>query len=155
MAGPTMLAGPVTRPAQPPDDDSIRRQLAAAVPAERIPLLLGLARKLWLTEPAQARPLLEQALADAATTDDMKARAKAASMLSELCRKSGDAAASERYCREVFAAASALGDPRTEATGHNLLGMLMQERGSYPEALASFRRCLELGRRTGYAPAEQ
>jgi tetratricopeptide (TPR) repeat protein len=116
---------------------------------------MALAEKLWLTEPAQARPLLEQALADTATAGDTKARAKAASMLSELCRKSGDAAASERYCRDVFSAARALGDLRVEASGHNLLGMLMQERGAYPEALASFQRCLELGRRTGYTPAEQ
>ena len=136
--------------------EALRQQLAAAAtPSERVKATLLLAEELWLTAPAEARPLLEQAVSGAEAAGETKDGARAASMLSELLRRAGDLNGSTRYAEVVLAAARTTGDQRIRAGGLNLVGMVHQERGAYQQALECFEQCLRLSRETGFAPGEQ
>jgi DNA-binding NtrC family response regulator/tetratricopeptide (TPR) repeat protein len=136
--------------------DNLRRQLAAAAtPSERVKATLLLAEELWLTAPAEARPLLEQVVSGAEANGETKDGARAASMLSELLRRAGDVEASARYAEVVLEAARTTGDERIRVGGLNLVGMVHQERGAYQQALECFEQCLRLSRETGYTQGEQ
>ena len=129
---------------------ALRTQLASATtPAERVKTTLLLAEDLWLGDPGAARPLFEQAIAEAETAGDRKFGARAASMLSELLRRAGDLDASARYAEVVLETARTTGDQRIRASGLNLVGMIHQERGQHQRALECFEEFLLLSRETG------
>jgi DNA-binding NtrC family response regulator/tetratricopeptide (TPR) repeat protein len=128
---------------------------SAATPGERAKARLELAEETWLKTPADAAPLLELALSDAREAGDPRCQARAASMLGELLRRSGDLDGSARYAELVLDAADAVGDRRTRASGLNLLGMISQERGEFDRAITSFEQALELSRETGFSDGEE
>jgi DNA-binding NtrC family response regulator/tetratricopeptide (TPR) repeat protein len=127
----------------------------AATPAERVKAELQLADKLWLSDPTAATPLLEHVVAESGRTGQTADGGRAASILSEMLRRSGDLDASSRYAELVFKAADATGDRRVRASGLNLIGMIHQERGELQPALDRFEEFLRLSRETGFGKGER
>jgi DNA-binding NtrC family response regulator/tetratricopeptide (TPR) repeat protein len=135
---------------------TLRERVAlAATPAERVKAELQLADKLWLRDPSAAKPFLEHVVAESGRTGQTADGGRAASILSEMLRRSGDLDASSRYAELVFKAADATGDRRVRASGLNLIGMIHQERGELDRALECFEGFLKLSRETGFMDGEQ
>ena len=63
---------------------------SALTPAKRVEATLALGEELWLSDPVAARPLLEQVLADADAAGRASDGGRAAYMLGELLRRTGD-----------------------------------------------------------------
>jgi len=131
------------------------RAESAATRADRVKTELLLAEELWLKDPASAKPLLTQAFADAGATGATTDWLRAASMLSELLRRSGDLDGSARHAELILRIAKTTGDKRTRATGLNLVGMIHQERGELQRALECFEEFLQASRDSGFAQGER
>ncbi|HTW90620.1 MAG TPA: sigma 54-interacting transcriptional regulator [bacterium] len=126
---------------------ALRAQLAAATtPAERVEAALLLAEALWLSDPVEARPLLEQVLAEADAAARLKEKGRAAYMLGELLRRAGDLDGAARCAETVFQVADATADRRVRASGLNLLGIIHREHGELQSALDYFKQLLEASR---------
>lgn len=135
---------------------TLREQVeSSATCAERSKAKLLQAERLWLSDPAASRPLFEQVVAEAATTGATADWLRAASMLSELLRRSGDLEGSARYAELILRMAGTTGDGRTRATGLNLIGMIHQERGELHIALERFEEFLQVSRETGFDEGER
>jgi len=128
---------------------------SAATPAERVRATFALAEELWLSDPAGARPLLEQVIAEADGASVAEFRVGAASILSELLRRAGDYDGSTRCAEMVLSAGVASGDRRNRATGLNLVGLIHQERGELRRALECFEESLRLSREAGFGLGER
>jgi DNA-binding NtrC family response regulator/tetratricopeptide (TPR) repeat protein len=127
----------------------------AATPAERVKARLQLGEELWVSDPASAKPLLEQVVAEADDVGQIKDGGRAASILSEMLRRAGDLDGSARYAAYVLKVADSTGEKQVRASGLNLVGLIHQERGEYQRALECFDEFLELSRETGFEKGEQ
>jgi DNA-binding NtrC family response regulator/tetratricopeptide (TPR) repeat protein len=128
---------------------------SAATPAERVKATLALAEELWLSDPAGARPLLEQVVAEADGAGVAESRLGALAILSELLRWAGDYDGSTRYAEMILEAGAASGDRRSRAIGLNLVGLVHSERGEQERARGCFEESLRLSRETGFGLGEQ
>ncbi|HTW92105.1 MAG TPA: sigma 54-interacting transcriptional regulator [bacterium] len=134
----------------------LRERLEYAVtPAERVRARLALAEELALTDPAAARPLLEQVVEEAEEAGGAESRLSAAAVLSDLLRWAGDYDGSMRYADMMLRAGVATDDRQNRATGLNLVGLIHQERGELEQALGCFEESLRLSRETGFGLGEQ
>jgi DNA-binding NtrC family response regulator/tetratricopeptide (TPR) repeat protein len=113
-----------------------------------------LADGLWLSDPAAAIPLLEQVVAEADAAGRPGDRRDAASRLSELLRRAGDLDGSARYAELIIKDSDTTGNRKTRACGLNLVGMIHEERGEYPLALACFEEFLQISREIGFGRGE-
>jgi transcriptional regulator with GAF, ATPase, and Fis domain len=128
---------------------------SAATPAERVEATLQLAEALWLSDPVAARPLLEQVLAEADAAGRTNDKGRAAYMLGELLRRSGDLDGATRCAELVFRVADAAADRRMRASGLNLLGIIHRERDELQAALDCFKEHLEISRHIGNEEGER
>ena len=128
---------------------------SAATPAERVEATMALAEEVWLKDPATVGPLLEQVVAEADAAGRLSDKGRAAYMLGELSRRSGDHDEAARYAETVFRVADATGDGRIRARGLNLVGTMHSERGDYLSALECFEQFLEISRQSGFGPGER
>ena len=128
---------------------------SAATPGERVEATLQLAEALWLSDPVAARPLLEQVLTEADAAGRIKDKGRAAYMLGELLRRSGDLDGATRCADIVFGVADATGDGRTRARGLNLVGTIHSGRGEYRSALEFFEEYLRISREIGFGKGER
>ena len=134
----------------------LRTKLAgAATQAERVQATLALAEELWLSDPAGAKPLLEQVVAEADAAGVAESRLGASAILSELLRWAGDYDGSMRHAEMIHEAGVAGGDLRNRATGLNLIGLIHQERGEQERARDCFEESLRLSREAGFGLGEQ
>jgi DNA-binding NtrC family response regulator/tetratricopeptide (TPR) repeat protein len=141
----------------PPDKlQQLRARVdSAATPAERVEAALLLAEELWLSDLVAARPLLELVVAEADTADRIKDKGKAAYMLGELLRRTGDLDGAAHCADTVFKVADATADRRARAKGLNLLGIIHRERSEFQPALDCFKELLEISRQIGYEQGER
>ena len=128
---------------------------SAATPAERVEATLLLAEELWLSDPVTVRPLLEQVVAEADAAGRPKDRGRAAYMLGELLRRSGDLDGASRYAETVFKVADATCDLRLRAYGLHLVGCLHGQRGEHQSALECFEEYLDISRQIGFGKGER
>ncbi|HTW91236.1 MAG TPA: sigma 54-interacting transcriptional regulator [bacterium] len=134
----------------------LRAQLAeATTPAERVKAKLLLAEELWLCDPAGAKPVLEQVIAEADAAGVPRSGFRAASILSELLRRAGDLDGSGRYAALLLKDADATGDRKDRGCALNLVGLILQERGEFQRARECFDEFLQLSRETGFERGEQ
>jgi DNA-binding NtrC family response regulator/tetratricopeptide (TPR) repeat protein len=134
----------------------LRKQVASAtMPAERVKATLALAEELWLSDPAGAKPLLEQVVTEADEAGVAECRLGASAILSELLRWSGDYDGSMRHAEMILKAGVADGNLQDRATGLNLVGLIHQERGEQERARECFEESLRLSRETGFGLGEQ
>ncbi len=129
--------------------------VAAATPAERVKGTMLLVDELWLSDPAAARPLLEQLVVEADAAGETKVWSRAATMLSESLRQAGDLEGSARYAELALRSADATGDRQRRACALNLIGMVHQERGEHGRALECFEEFLQISREIGFGRGEQ
>ncbi len=147
----------MTRETKPPDKlQQLRERVdSAATPAERVKATLALAEELYLSDPAGAKPLLEQVVAEADGAGAAESRLGALAILSELLRWAGDYDGSARYAEMILKAGMDDGGRRNRAIGLNLVGLIHSERGELERALESFEESLRLSRETGFGLGEQ
>ena len=88
---------------------------SAATPPERVKATMDLARELSLSDPAAARPLLEQLVAEADAAGETKIWSDAMETLSTLLRRGGDLDGSARHAELLLRSAGATGDRETRA----------------------------------------
>jgi hypothetical protein len=124
----------------PPDKLQALRDgvAAAATPAERVKATMDLARELSFSDPAAARPLLEQLVAEADVAGETKVWAKATNILSELLLRAGDIDGGARHAELLLRSAEATGDRETRAQALHLIGLVHRLRGEFRRALDSF-----------------
>jgi DNA-binding NtrC family response regulator/tetratricopeptide (TPR) repeat protein len=127
---------------------------AAGTPAERVKATMRLVDELWLSDPAAARPLLEQLVVEAEAAGDRTKWGRAVTMLSELLRNAGDLEGSGRYAELALKDADATGDLQGRGCALNLVGMLHQERGEFEPALGCFEEFLRISREIGFRRGE-
>ena len=141
----------------PPDKlQALRARVdSAATPAERVEATLAQAEALWLSDPVAARPLLEQVVAEADAAGRIKDGGRAAYMLGELLRRSGDLDGAARCAETVFKIADAAADRRMRASGLNLAGIIHRERDELQAALKCYREYLEISRQVGFEQGER
>jgi DNA-binding NtrC family response regulator/tetratricopeptide (TPR) repeat protein len=128
---------------------------SAKTPAERVEATLKLAEEIWLSDPVAVRPLLEQVVAEAEAAGRIKDKGRAAYMLGELLRRSGDLDGAGRYAETVFKVSYASGDLRLRASGLNLVGSMHWQRGEHQSALECFEEYLSISRQTGFGKGER
>jgi len=116
----------------------------AGSPSERIPLLLKLARYIWLVEPDRAGGFLREVLDGSTASGNHEAAAMAANMLAELARNAGDFESSSRLVEQALGSARAAGSRALEAASLNLVGKLHNHRGDYERAAECFENCRKL-----------
>jgi DNA-binding NtrC family response regulator/tetratricopeptide (TPR) repeat protein len=135
---------------------ALRVQLESAVtPAARVNATMLLVEELWLSDPAAARPLLEQLVVEAEAAGDGRVWGRATTMLSELLRQAGDLDGSARHAELALKRADATGNRQDRACGLNLVGMIHQERGELRRALKCFGEFLQISREIGFGRGEQ
>ncbi len=128
---------------------------SAANPAERVEATLLLAEELWLSDLVAARPLLELVVAEADAADRIKDKGKAAYMLGELLRRTGDLDGAAHCADTVFKVANQTADTRARANGLNLLGIIHRERSEFEPAIDCFKELLEISRQIDYEQGER
>jgi DNA-binding NtrC family response regulator/tetratricopeptide (TPR) repeat protein len=144
------------KPTSPDKLQALRNRIASAVtPAERVEATLQLAEALWLSDPVTAKPLLEQVLAEADAVGRSTDRGRAAYMLGELLRRSGDLDGASRCAEIVFKVADATSDARMRGRGLNLAGIIHRERDELQAALKCYREYLEISRQIGNEQGER
>ncbi len=134
----------------------LRAQVAsAATPAQRVKATMRLVKEVSLTDPAAARPMLEQLAAEADAIRDRDVWGWCVSTLSDLLRRSGDLDGSMRYAELVMKHADAGGSREARACALNLVGLIHQERGEHGRALECFEEFLRISREIGFGRGEQ
>jgi len=122
---------------------------SAATPAERVKAQMLLADELWLTDPAAARPLLEQLVAEADAAGETKVWSKATIMLSQLLLGDGDLDGGARHAELLLRCADATGDRETRARALQLIGWVHQLRGEFERAIECYEESLRISREVG------
>lgn len=127
---------------------------SAATPAERVKARLLLADELRHSDPAAARPLLEELVAEADAAGEMKVWSEATVWLSALLRDAGDLDGSARHAELLLRSADATGDRGTRVRALNLIGLVQRERGKYQRALECHEEQLRISREIGFGRGE-
>ncbi len=128
---------------------------ATTLPAERLQILLDLARETWLALPSEARRYLHRAVAEAESADEQGYLSSAENMLAEISRRAGELAESEQHADRALAAARAAGNAKKEAGAVNLKGKLFEMRGEYDQAAECFEQCRRLSEQAGFLEGVQ
>jgi DNA-binding NtrC family response regulator/tetratricopeptide (TPR) repeat protein len=108
-----------------------------------------LADELWLSDPAAARPLLEQLVAEADAAGETKAWSKATNMLSHLLLGAGDIDGSARHAELLLRSADATGDRETRSIALYRIGLVHRLRGEVQRALECIEEALRISREIG------
>jgi len=127
---------------------------SAATPAERVKAKLLLADELRLSDPAAARPLLEQLVAEADAAGEMEAWRDATHLLSDVLLRAGDIDGSERHAELLLRHAEVTGDRKTRVRALHRIGLVGWQRGELQRALECFEENLRVSREVGFRRGE-
>jgi DNA-binding NtrC family response regulator/tetratricopeptide (TPR) repeat protein len=127
---------------------------SATTPAERVRAKMLLADELWLTDPAAARPLLEQLVAEADAAGEKKVWGEATNMLGGLLLKAGDLDGSVRHAELLLRSADATGDRYGRVCALHLIGHVHNLRGEFQRARECQEERLRISREIGFSRGE-